>query len=309
MSWLSGFVRKQGQLVLHHDLYALFNTVIWVILPYTGWLAGSVIALVTLRKGMKAGALLLIPALIAYFIVLKTTLPVSAAVIGCLLSYVPCYIAALALRVSKSWRVVFCVLFLLIVLAMCLLHSLLPEFITQQYLYLREILNQLQLEKTVSWLNKNANSAEQRMFANYLVGLQATGVAISTLISLVFARFIQSLLYLPGGFKQEMRSLRATKRDVLVFVVTLLGAKQQVLLAMNLIPILAFFFFLVGLSLWLDCMVVRVKRFPMLILTVVLGFFPHVMLSICVLLGVLDTWVNFRLYLPNGAGKVIREGK
>lgn len=309
MSRFSGFIRKQGQLLIDNHYFALFNTVVLVILPYTGWLAATIIALVTLREGKKAGAMLLIPALIVDFIVLKTTISTDGAIIGCFLSYIPCYLAAIVLRVTTSWRAVSCAFFLMVLLAMCLLQALSPEFITQQYVYLREILHQLQLEKSFSALSKNVNSTEQSIFANYLVGIQAACVVASTLISLVFARYIQSRIYYPEGFKREMRLLRANKVDLLLLILTLVAVKQNYLLAINMLPLILFFFFMTGLSLWFNCMAIQRMFVPMLILSVVLGFYPHVMLPVYVLVGVLDTLVNFRLYLTNRAGKAIREVK
>lgn len=309
MAWLNGFIRKQGQLMLSNDFFALFNTVLLVILPYTGWLAASVVALVTLRKSLKIGGLLLVAAVFTNFMMLNTALSINGAIIGCLLSYVPCYLAACALRFSQSWRVVFGVLFLQVLLLMCLLHLLHPEFIMQQYVYLREMLTQLHFENTFFMLSKGANITEQTIFANYLVGIQAAGVALSSLISLAFARFIQAKLYYPEGFKQEMRMIRGMRSDLLVFIMVLLAAKQHYLIAIDVLPVIVVFFFIAGVSLWFDCMTTRGMFVPMLVLSVVLGVFPHVMLPILVLFGSLDVLVNFRLYLHNKADKTIGEVK
>lgn len=295
--------------MLNNDIYALLNTVVLVILPFTGWLAASLIALVTLRKGFKAGAMLLAPAMIAQFIVLKTTLSVESAIIGCVLSYVPCYLAAGVLGFTTRWRSVACMLFVSVLFAMCLLHSLQPELITQQYLFLLETLRQLQFENILSLLDKHTNPTDQAIFANYLIGIQAAGVAVSALVSLAFARFLQSRMFYPEGFKQEMRLLRAKKVDLLVFIVTLFAAKQHYLLAVDMLPVLMLFFIIVGLSLWFDCMAMKGMFIPMLVLSVGLGFFPQILLPVYVLIGLLDTLVNFRLYLGHRASKAIREVK
>ena len=69
------------------------------------------------------------------------------------------------------------------------------------------------------------------------------------------------------------------------------------------------FFFIAGMSLWLDCMAKRGMFVPMLVLSIVLGFFPYVMLPVYVLFGSLDAVFNFRLYLQTRAGKAIGEVK
>jgi hypothetical protein len=116
-------------------------------------------------------------------------------------------------------------------------------------------------------------------------------------------------MFYPEGFKQEMRFLRAQKVDLLVFIVTLFAAKQHYLLAVDMLPVLMLFFIIVGLSLWFDCMAMRGMFIPMLVLSVGLGFFPQILLPVYVLIGLLDTLVNFRLYLSRQASKTIREVK
>lgn len=283
--------------MLHNDIYALLNTVVLVILPFTGWLASSLIALVTLRKGVKAGAMLVIPAMIAQFIVLNTTLSAEGAFMGSALSFIPCYLAAGVLAYTTRWRYVACMLFVLVLFAICLLHLLQPELIIQQYLFLLETLRQLQFENILSVLDKHTNSTDQAIFANYFIGIQAAGIAVSALVSLVFARFLQSRMFYPEGFKQEMRLLRAKKVDLLFFIVTLFAAKQHYLLAVDMLPLLMLFFIVAGLSLWFDCMSIKGMFVPMLVLSVGLGFFPQILLPVYVLIGLLDSVVNFRLYL------------
>jgi len=309
MAWFNGFIRKQGQLMLANDIYALFNTVILVLLPYTGWLAASIIALVTLRKSIKTGGLLVVAAVFPNFMVLNSSLSVTGAIVGSLLSYFPCYLAAVALRLSQQWRIVSCVIFIQVLVVMFFLHQFYPQFIMQQYAYLREALNQLHFEETFFIFSKDATVLQQTIFANYLLGIQAAGVGLSACMSLALARFIQSKLYYPEGFKLEMRTLRASKIDLLLFIVVLFAAKQQYLIAIDMLPLLLLFFFMTGVSLWFDCMSIRGMFAPMLILSVVLGVFPHVMLLIYVLVGSLDVLVNFRLYLHSKVDTTIREVK
>lgn len=67
MSWLSSLIRKQGQILLENERYAILHAVLLALLPYTAWLSIALIALMTLRKGWRKGGLLLVPALSAYF--------------------------------------------------------------------------------------------------------------------------------------------------------------------------------------------------------------------------------------------------
>lgn len=290
--------------MLNNYIYACFNTVVLVILPFTGWLAGSLIALVTLRTGLKAGAMLLVPAMMAQLIVLNTTLSMDDAIVASILSYCPGYLVASVLSVTTSWRAVGCALFVFILVAMSFLQSWHPELITQQYLYLLETLHHLQFENILSMLDQHTTPMDQAILANYLIGIQAAGVVMAALISLGFARFLQSRMFYPEGFKREIRLLRARKVDLLVFFVTLFAAKQHYLLAVDMLPVLMLFFIIAGLSLWFDCMTMKGMLIPMLVLSVGLGFFPHIMLPGYVLIGLLDTLVNFRLYLGRMTGRL-----
>ena len=309
MNWLSGFIRRQGQLILSNDIYALFNVVMLVVFSYTGWLAASVIALVTLRKGLKTGGLLLVAACFTNFFMLKTAMTVNEAAIGSFFAFVPCYLAAGALCLTNSWRLVAGVLLLQVFLTMCLLHALLPEFIVQQYLTLREILTQLQVDNAFLKLDKSIDSAVQILLANYLVGVQAAGVVLASLGSLAIARYVQSKLYYPEGFKLEVRALRANKADLLLLIMPILAAKQHHLLAIDILPVILLFFCIAGLSLWFNFMAMKGLFLPMMLLSVVLGFFPYVMLPVCVLFGSLDTLFNFRVLLQNKVSKTIGEVK
>jgi hypothetical protein len=309
VNWLKVIFRKYGQLVLGNPIHAQILTVILVVVPLTGWLAASAIALATLRKGWKCGAVLLIPSLVAECIVLNTTVSLQSAFIGSFLSFVPCYLSAGVLRLTTSWLGVSRLLFLLAVLVMSFIHVLAPEFFMQQFAVLREIINQLQLESASSVLAKGTSAVEQTILANYIVGIQAASIISASLVSLVFARFVQSRLYFPEGFRQEMRSIRATKIDVLVFLVVAVAAKQQFMLAMNMFPILYLYFLFAVLSLWLDCTARRGLLIPMLLVSIGLGFIPQVMLNMVVLLGAIDALVNIRLYLNHHPSTTTNEVK
>jgi hypothetical protein len=289
-------------MILQNDIYALFNTVALAILPYTGWLAASVVALLTLRKGISKGFLFLIAAVfIHFFMMSKTPLSTGEAFVSALLSYVPCYLAAATLYLSVSWHRVFQVLFLQVFVLLCFVQAVLPDFAMQQYLYIREILSNFQLGDAMHAFTKTASLSKQAVFAHYLMGTQAAGIVLSSFISLALARCIQSLLYYPEGFKQEMRSLRGTKSDCALLVITFLATKQKILLAIDVLPVFLLLFFITGFSLWFDCSAKRGFVGPMIVLSIVLLLFPYAVLPIYVMFGSLDTLFNFRLYLRHRA--------
>ena len=311
MKGMSGFIRRQGELILTNDRFALFNIIVLVLFPYTGWLASAIIALITLRKGWKSGANVLFAALGTHFIVLKLTThsTVNEAVLATLLSYMPCYLAAVTLYLTQSWRAVAGVLSLQVLLVLSLIQLGAPDFMMQQVEGLRELLSQLQFETPLLLLNQDGHPETQMMFAHYLFGVQAAGVALASMFSLTLARYIQSILFYPEGFKSEMRALRGGRVDLMLLLLVFVLAKQHSFVAIDVLPIVLLFFFVAGLSLWFDCMARSALRIPLLVLSVVLGLLPHVMLTTIVLFGALDTLFNFRVFLHNRAAKAIGEVK
>jgi len=75
-----GFIHRQARRVLDDDRYALASTAILSVLPYMGWLALALIALVTLRKDWRLGGLLVLPALVGNMLLSLKHVPMSGAI-------------------------------------------------------------------------------------------------------------------------------------------------------------------------------------------------------------------------------------
>jgi len=303
MTWLSGFLRNQALLLLGNRQHAILHAVILALLPYTAWLSVAVIALVTLRKGGREGSVLLISAMLAHFALSLMSLPPAIAVANTLLTFVPCFMAAHILCLTANWRAVAAVFFMQVVVAVGLLHVLMPDFIMAQYLYIQTAISSMQTESALLEFVNDKTGLNQLMLANYLLGLQAVGIVLSALSSLMLARSVQSKLYYPEGFKQEMLTLRGNKIGLLLLFIMLFAANQGSVLAMNILPVLMFYFLLAGLSLGFSVLARKTLMGSLLLLVVPLVLLPFVMLPVYVIFGSLDSLFNFRLYLPTGAGK------
>ena len=305
MSWLSNLICKQGQLLLENERYAILHAVLLALLPYTAWLSVALVALMTLRKGWRKGVILLIPALCAYFALSCSSMTMNIALVNALLVFMPTYIGACVLRFSTSWRVVASAFFLQIMIAILLLQMYMPEFITAQYLYIQAALRELQSDSSLLALINSKSSQNQMILANYLLGIQAIGIVFSAGLSLLLARSIQSQLFCPGGFKQEMLAFRGDKIGFLLLVIVFVGASLQNALAMSLFPILLFYFMLAGLSLSFNVFAKHKPLSLILISIASLILLPFVMVPVYIIFGSLDSLFNFRLYLLSNAGKTI----
>jgi hypothetical protein len=305
MTWLNGFIRKQGQLLLDNNRYAMLHAIALALLPFTAWLSVVIIAFVTLRKGLRDGGWLLVAVTMVTFALSLLSSTAGISLVDALLTFVPCYLAACMLRLTTSWRAVARIFFLQVVVIVLLLQMLMPDFIMAQYLYLESVLRAVQTENSLLEFINDKSVLNQSVIANYLLGLQAVGVVLSASFSLMFARSVQSQLFCPGGFKQEMLAFRADKIGLFLLLVLVIAASQQSGFAMNLLPILLFYFLLAGLSLSFTVLAKQKSRYTGVLLIATLFLLPFIMLPVYVIFGSLDSLFNFRLYLPADAGKTI----
>lgn len=305
MNWLSEFTRKQGQFLLNNKWYALLHTTFLAVLPYTTWLSVAVIALITLRKGNGEGRIVLGSAMAAHFAISLFSMPAATSLINTGLIFFPCYCAAIMLRKSASWQAVAGVFLLQVIIAIMLIQVLLPDFIMAQYQYLHTLVQRMQNESALIEFLNDKNEFNQRMFANYLLGIQAAGIVFSASISLMLARSVQAKLYNSGGFTREMLSFRGNKIGLLLLVGMLVAANLGSEIAVNILPVLIFYFLFAGMSLGLNVLAQKKPFRAFLVLTTPLLLLPFVMLPVYVIFGSLDSLFNFRLYLPKNADKRI----
>ncbi len=303
MTRLSGFILNQGKLVLENNRQALMHAVILALLPYTTWLSVAIVALVTLRKGGRDSRLLLVSAMMAYFALSLVSMSATLATVNTFVVFVPCYLAAQVLRVSASWRAVAGVFFLQLVTAVVLIQMLLPDFVLAQYSYIQTALSNMQTDSALLGFANDTSGLNRVMLANYLLGVQAVGVVLSAIFSLMLARSVQSHLYYPGGFRHELLSLRGDIAGLLLLIIMLFAANQGNVLAMSILPAVLLYFLLAGLSLGLKILAMKNMLGSTLLLVTPLLLLPFIMLPVYVIFGSLDSLFNFRLYLPTGVGK------
>ena len=211
--------------------------------------------------------------------------------------------AACVLAQTSSWRAVAAALFGLVMLSALFFQGISPDFIASQYEHLQALMHSMassQINVLDFW---ESHGISPVVLANYLFGVQAASLAFSAMVPLFFARSIQSQLFYPGGFQQELRYFRGDKTSLAVFVLLFSAAYLDLVLAMNGLPLVLFYFTLAGLSL-AACLLSRMRPLGVLVLLLVpTVLLPWVMLPLYVLLGAFDSLFNFRLYLSSKAGQ------
>ena len=292
---LKGLFRKQAQLVLSTRTHALVYAAILAVLPYCNWLAMAVLALVTLRKGEREGGRVLLGVCLAHTLGLLVSLPLSIALFNSAMVFVPTFLAAYSLRATQSWQAVAAVLFLLVIIAAVIIQQFIPEWVISQYTIMRAmILASHPDQLIVRWLDDAAQVPIQVM-ANYLLGIQLLSAVISIWSALMLARSMQSQLFYPGGFWRELLSFRGNRISCVMMMALIIGAWQWNIIAMNMLPILGFFYFLSGVSLCANFVMNKSSKMLLVVLIVPLVFIPFVMMPLYIILGLLDSIFNIRL--------------
>jgi|SRR5690625_58882 len=192
MRALAGFVMRGREQAV---LVAALSTATMLL----SWLGAAVVALVTLRKGTRAGLQVLLWALlpavlITHFMREVGTLAVLLAVMA----------LALLLRSSRSWSGV------LVLASLCgALVALILKGVAADYL---DQLAERFLQLTGLMVESLGGAAEAAALpapdAHLLAGMLGLNVAVTALLCLMLARWWQALLYNPGGFRAEFHRLR-----------------------------------------------------------------------------------------------------
>ncbi|WP_454782421.1 hypothetical protein [Legionella sp. WA2022007384] len=294
------FIIKQCKLMLESKQQAIVFAAIFSVLPFASWLSVALVCLVTLRKGARSGFDVLLPALVIHSVPLMMLIPLSGALINTLIAYLPCYFAALSLRNTEKWQVAAGVFFTLSFLGCLLIQLLAPGFIVEQFKLFKMILTQYQ-----ELVDSTLNGINSVILAQLFFGIQILSVIVSATISLMFARAMQAKLFLPGGFRNELMVFRSGKLSFLVFMGVSLATFYEIPLALNVLPIVLCYFLASGFGLvyFIFSQKRQVKVFILLMLLILLK--PTFVLCTYIILGLLDSLVNFRSYFPSRVGESI----
>ena len=199
-----------------------------------GWVSAAAIALVTLRRGTAAGGWLVLWALLPAVVITAMTGDT-----GSVMLLAGAFGLAVVLRetVNLSLAVMASVpLAILSGMALIVLNGpFLEELITTFNQALAQLEQDLQQEGSQQ-LAFNALSIPQ------VAALLATGNAVIAVLSLMLGRYWQALLYNPGGFGSEFRSLKMPQGAVLAMasaalVLWWLGPEWRVWSAVAVLPL------------------------------------------------------------------------
>lgn len=139
--------------------------------------------------------------------------------------------------------------------------------------------------------------------SQYMTGIAAMGFISGLLLGLFLGRWWQSMLYNPGGFRQEYLALRAKPGfsigSILIVILAIASSGKLAEVAWNMsIPLFLFYIFIGTAIAHTVITAMKNKHFLLPIFYVLLLMIPHALLPVA-LIGLSDSWLNLRSRVSN----------
>lgn len=275
--------------VMQGPRQAMLVAVITAAIPLLYWVSAAVVSLVLLRHGLSKTLNILIAALIPGLVwyvwqheMMQLLVVGGAALMALVLRLTSSLPAALMTSLLPGAALV-----LLVPVIAPEWHNILRDAAVQ---YLQQLEQEPQLKALL---------ADKALPA--LLGSVAAMVQLFASGAFLMARYWQSALYYPGGFKTEFLSFKMPRwYAVLALLAVLLAGSNNTLLA--LVPVVVTPLFVAGIA--LVHRAVQVKQLSeqwLLAFYISLLFFLFYMYALLILVAVLDTFVDLRRYLEDKA--------
>ncbi|MBB6523864.1 hypothetical protein G8768_20685 [Pseudoteredinibacter isoporae] len=250
----------------------------------------ATVALVTLRRGASDGTVILLvamlPALLALFA--SDLGPLMSLVT--MLSLLLVFGVALILRRSISWAAAIMAMVALSSAASLLLGQVVPAPVESLVEVLGDLFKEIQAQAPEGEPQAQLPVPGER----FALGLIAYVLALSSIASLILARWWQSMLYNPGGFGEEFRQLRLNRSSVIISFVAALycfsqGSDYAIWASLFGFPLL-----LQGIAIVHFVVKQRQMGVQWLVLMYLALLFASPVALVLTLLAVLDSWIDFR---------------
>ncbi len=302
MRLLASFVMQgRSQAVMAISIIALLS----VLFPPLAIISSAGVALVTLRVGLRDGLLVaLLSAIACSLLAMLVQVNVIPVVGATLLLWLPVWILALMLRSSRSLAYTTILALLFGVLLIVIHYLQYSDPATQWSKVLGPMIESL---GQAQGLEAGQRKLLLEVLSHWMTGMMAAGFFLQLIASLLLGRWWQSLLFNPGGFRDEFHQLRLPRPLALLAVAVIALLSTDVTVGRPMLDYLAMLlimaYLLQGLALahglraqlnasygWL---------FGMYILLII-GM--HYMLILLATIGVLDAMLDFRTRFGKGEG-------
>lgn len=288
-------VKRIGDYLLEKDTHAMIAAFVCALLPFfyvpTGFLAAVIVGLITLQKGAKSGAYVLVwvalPA-IASLVMYQIT-PFDVLFLRCAVIWA----FAIVWRQYQSVGLILELMVFVGVIAIVMLHIVIPDtaqwWMTELTKYINEVYSASQWK-----MNVEPTQLAARL-APVASGILSFFFACTVFLELLIARFWQCVLRNPGAFTKEFLHIRIGRFSAGLAVGMGVLVLLKVMPIVDAFPLVILPFFVAGLS--LTHLIVQQKQFlltPLIVLYMSLFFLPVVVVSVLAVVGFMDSWINFR---------------
>lgn len=270
-----------------------------MLLPPLNYLASGVIALTTLRMGPGEGAKVVTATLVVFMLLAWLLLgQMWFAGLILLTSWLPVFLATLALGYSRSLATAILASSGLGIVTIVLLYLLVPDLTGWWRSMIEPFM--ASLSEQPGWQLGQAETADLTdKLAGMMTGLIAAGVSFNAVIGLIIGRVWQSQLFNPGAFGDEFRALQLGRPAAIVTALlmglTLTPLSDSLSLLADCLPVMLVAFGVQGLAIVHAIVRLRQKSKAWLVtMYVLLVLMMPQMVMMLATLGVLDQWFNFR---------------
>ena len=302
MRLLASFVmRGRSQAVMTISIIALLS----VLFPPIAIVSSAGVALVTLRIGVQDGFVVTLLSAVACavlaMLVQVNAVPVVAAT---LLLWVPVWALAVTLRVSRSLAYTATLALLFGVLLIAFHYMQFSDPAAQWFKVLEPMLDKFSQAQGLE--------AEQKRLllvamSKWMTGMVAAGFFLQLMASLLLGRWWQSLLYNPGGFRDEFHQLRLPRPLALLTIAVIALLSLGVSFGRPLLDYVAMLlimaYLLQGLALAHGIRAKLEANHGWLVgMYILLIFGMHYIVLMLATVGVFDAFLDFRARLGKDSG-------
>lgn len=254
--------------------------------------SSAAVALVTLRHGAIEGMYILFgaslaAALLGFFVIDNY----QFALLYALLLWLPVWVISIILREGRQLSLAVEIAVFIGILGVAGFYLYEPEPAAMWAGLLEQMVQQTNapIKDVKGWIDN---------FSHYMTGMFAAGTVFSLLFGLFLGRWWQSLLFNPGGFKQEYLALSTGRNlaigSLIILATAYFAAGTLSEIAWNITILLFALYTVIGTSV-LHVVFSRTKmsRFAVPLFYVTLVLVPQVLPPVAIV-GLIDAWLDLR---------------
>jgi hypothetical protein len=294
--------------LLKEPKYAWAATIPFSCFDAMSWIPLLIIMVLILRQGVKSSWNLMCANFVVHGLAMYYKEPSIYSWITASMDYIPGFLSAYILMYFRSWlwvaysMVAFSGLFALGI------DLVFPDYALSQIQQLLTAAKNVSLPLPLTNISQVV-STHQDFSTHMILGLQMLSAVFNAIVNLMMARSLQAQMFNPNGFEQEMLSLRGSRS---LLSMTLVGIclvfVLNIVSPLYILPTLMFFFFGVGMSIGVSILLkqrffARFKQNRSQVATIGLSIasfvLPYVFIPTFVVMGALDSVMNFRFLLQS----------